>query len=310
MKKQKENQRKGPKLPVKRPVPESRAAYASRRRIAEKGASASKTPSIEMLKIDTIQIGKRYRKDLGDVRPLAESIAEKTLFHPVVVSADRHLVAGWRRIEAHKLLGRTEVPATVVDLEEIIHGELHENCLRKKFLPSEIIGITRAIEPLERGQARERQGSRSDLQHSAIVAGSQGDTRKKIARYVGMGYTTIARAEAVVVAAEQEPEEYGHLVEQMDQRGNVAAAFLRLGVLRQAKKLNASPSELPVGKFQVIVGDPAWKYESDNGLPYPTMDIETIKAVRVPGRKVELFAREQRPGWQAYGNDVNKFVNE
>ena len=85
----------------------------------------------------------------------------------------------------------------------------------------------------------------------------------------------------MVEAAEEEPEEYGHLVEQMDRSGKVAGAYRRLEVLRQAKELDAAPPELPTGPFQVIVADPPWRYESGNSLPYPTMDIEEIKAMPV-----------------------------
>jgi hypothetical protein len=35
---------------------------------------------------DEIQVGFRYRKDLGDLRTLADSIAEVGLLHPVVVT--------------------------------------------------------------------------------------------------------------------------------------------------------------------------------------------------------------------------------
>ena len=28
-----------------------------------------------------------------------------------------------------------------------------------------------------------------------------------------------------------------------------------------------------------------------------------------PGRRMELFARQQREGWQVYGNDTGKFLN-
>jgi N6-adenosine-specific RNA methylase IME4 len=102
-----------------------------------------------------------------------------------------------------------------------------------------------------------------------------------LARYLGVGRTTIERAEAVVEAAEEEPEEYGYLVEQMDRSGKVAGAFRRLTVLRQAKELDAVPADLPTGPFQVIVADPPWRYDSGNNLPYPTMDIEDIKAMPV-----------------------------
>ena len=90
--------------------------------------------------------------------------------------------------------------------------------MRKDLLPSEIVALKRAIEPLERKAARERQGIRADLCHPATVAGCQGtgDARDKVARYLGVGRTTVERAEAVVDAAEEEPEKYGYLVEQMD----------------------------------------------------------------------------------------------
>ena len=231
--------------------------------------------------IDQIQVGFRYRKDLGDLRGLADSIAEVGLLHPVVVTPEGRLIAGLRRLEACRTLGWTEIPVTVVDLYQAARGEAHENFVRKDLLPSEIVALKRAIEPMERREARQRQGSRADLCHPATVAERQGDARDKIARYLGVGRTTIERAEAVVDAAEEEPEEYGYLVEQMDRSGKVAGAYRRLEVLRQAKELNAAPPELPTGPFQVIVVDPPWRYATGNSLPYPTMDIEEIKAMPV-----------------------------
>jgi len=170
-------------------------------------------------------------------------------------------------------------------LYQAARGEAHENLVRKDLLPSEIVALKRAIEPLERRDARERQGHKADLCHPATVAEGQvpatRDTRDKIARYLGVGRTTIERAEAVVDAAEEEPEAYGYLVEQMDRSGKVAGAFRRLEVLKQAKQLDAAPPEFPNGPFNVIVADPPWRYESGSSLPYPTMDIEEIKAMPV-----------------------------
>jgi len=233
------------------------------------------------MRIEQIQIGFRYRKDLGDLRPLVDSIAEVGLLHPVVVTADGRLIAGQRRLEACRLLGWTDVPVTVVDLYQAARGEAHENFVRKDLLPSEIVALKRAIEPLERRAARERQGSRADLCHPAAVVERQGDARDKIARYLGVGRTTIDKAEAVIEAAEEAPDDYGYLVEQMDRSGKVAGAFRRLTVLRQAKELEADPPELPTGPFQVIVADPPWQYENGASLSYPTMAIEDIKAMSV-----------------------------
>jgi N6-adenosine-specific RNA methylase IME4/ParB-like chromosome segregation protein Spo0J len=233
------------------------------------------------MNIDQIQIGFRYRKDLGDLPSLADSISEVGLLHPVVVTLEGRLIAGQRRLEACRSLGWTEIPVTIVDLLQAARGEAHENFVRKDLLPSEIVALKRAIEPLERREARQRQGVRADLCHPATVAECQGPSRDKIARYLGVGRTTIDRAEAVVDAAEEDPEEYGYLVEQMDRSGKVAGAFRRLEVLKQAKELDAAAPELPTGPFQVIVADPPWRYESGNSLPYPTMDIEEIKAMPV-----------------------------
>jgi len=122
---------------------------------------------------------------------------------------------------------------------------------------------------------------KTGLCHPATVAEGQGDARDKIARYLGVGRTTIDRAEAVIEAAEEDPEEYGYLVDQMDRSGKVAGAFRRLTVLKQAKKLDATPPKLPTGPFQVIVADPPWQYDTGSSLPYPTMPLEEIKAMPV-----------------------------
>jgi len=229
--------------------------------------------------IDEISVGFRYRRDLGDVRALARSIEEVGLLHPVVVTPDGRLIAGRRRLEACRLLGWRDVPVTVVDLLQAARGEAHENFVRKDLLPSEIVALKRAIEPLERKEARLRQGLRSDL---AVEEGAAaGDARDKIARYLGVGRTTIERAEAVVEAAEDDPDEYGPLVEQMDRSGKVSGAFRRLQVLRQAEMIERDPPRLPPGRFHVIVADPPWRYESGGDLPYPTMDAQEIKALPV-----------------------------
>lgn len=71
------------------------------------------------LPIAAITIGPRHRRDIGDVSGLADSIKELGLLHPIVVNPDSRLIAGERRLHACKMLGLTEVPITVVDLDEL-----------------------------------------------------------------------------------------------------------------------------------------------------------------------------------------------
>jgi ParB/RepB/Spo0J family partition protein len=100
--------------------------------------------------LSAIRVGKRHRKDLGDIRSLARSIQEIGLLHPVVIRPDRKLIAGERRLRALKLLGWTKVPVTVVELDKVIHGEVAENVFRQDFRPSEMVAIARALEPILR----------------------------------------------------------------------------------------------------------------------------------------------------------------
>src|SRR6202163_588545 len=126
------------------------------------------------MNIEQIQIGFRYRQDPGDLKTLAQSIEEVGLLHPVVVTPEGRLIAGQRRLEACRLLGWTDIAVTVVDLYQAARGEAHENFVRKDLLPSEIVALKRALEPLERREARERQGTRADLCLPATVAERQG----------------------------------------------------------------------------------------------------------------------------------------
>jgi ParB family chromosome partitioning protein len=69
-----------------------------------------------MRAIDEIEVGFRYRKDLGDLRSLADSIQTVGLLHPIVVTPEGRLITGQRRLEACRLLGWQEIPITVIDL--------------------------------------------------------------------------------------------------------------------------------------------------------------------------------------------------
>ena len=70
----------------------------------------SKEISSSLVPIDTIKIGRRFRKDLGDTASLAENIREIGLLQPIVINQNYELISGLRRIEAFKLLGRSEIP--------------------------------------------------------------------------------------------------------------------------------------------------------------------------------------------------------
>src|SRR6516162_8097907 len=61
-----------------------------------------------IIPIDSIRVGPRHRRDMGDIAGLAASIAELGLLHPVVIRPDGFLIAGERRLRAARKLGWTE----------------------------------------------------------------------------------------------------------------------------------------------------------------------------------------------------------
>lgn len=251
------------------------------------------------MKVIAIRIGKRHRQHVGDVRSLAASIGKLGLLHPVVVDGKNRLVAGARRLVAVKSLGWKDVPVRVVrtltDAASALRAERDENTERKAFLPSETVSVARALEPLERAEAKARQGTRTDRHRGKLPPSSAGKTRDKLAAVVGVSGRTLDKAKAVVEAAERNPHGYGDLLRAMDSTGNIHGAYRRLGKRQQAEAIAAEPQPLPTGPFRVLVIDPPWRYDvrtadvtHQGTCPYPDMSVEDICSLPVK----ELAAKD------------------
>ena len=59
-----------------------------------------------------MNIETRFRQDLGDLKPLIESIKRHGLLHPIVLSEDNQLICGRRRLAAYMQLEITEIEVT------------------------------------------------------------------------------------------------------------------------------------------------------------------------------------------------------
>ena len=235
----------------------------------------------QSMRIADIRIGKRHRKDMGDVAGFAASMAELGLLQPIVIRPDGVLVAGERRLLAAKQLGWTDIAVSVVDLDAVVRGEFAENEYRKNFTPSELVAIGEDVARIERQAAKERQreAGRTRVPDSFPEAG---DARDKIGKYLGWSGRTYERAKAVTDAAAAEPEKFGKLLEQMDDTGRVNGVYRRLRNAQQAALIRAEPPPLPGnGPYRGGMADIPWAYEPDDDdapergvLPYPTMSIE------------------------------------
>ena len=94
-----------------------------------------------LVKICDIKIGKRHRKELGDIERLARSIAEQGLLQAIGITEENQLVFGARRVAAFQLLGREEIPARLIRVKSQLAAEYDENEVRKEFTRSERVAI-------------------------------------------------------------------------------------------------------------------------------------------------------------------------
>lgn len=226
---------------VNSPVPRSDLGWRNRSRTGRLlRQMAHRSTTLVRMKPDEIRVGKRHRTDVGDVRTLARSIATLGLLHPIVVNSDKRLIAGARRLAAIKSLGWKDCPVRIIqnlsDAADALRAERDENVERKPFLPSELVSIARQLEPLERAEAKKRQGTRTDKHPARLTGGPRGDSRDRLARVVGVSHLTLSKARAVVEAAERDPKRCRGLVAEMDRTGNVSAAFNALQRIQWQQK--------------------------------------------------------------------------
>jgi N6-adenosine-specific RNA methylase IME4 len=261
--------------------------------------------------ISSITIGKRHRRDLGDIDKLAASISEIGLLQPIVTTPDFELIAGRRRIEAAKLLGLKDIAVHVVDIESVVRGEYDENTLRKDFTVSERVAIGGKVEKL----LGKRQGQRTNrlVQNFAQVKGRK--TRELAAQKAGFGNAeTYRQAKLIATSGASEliaavdaseisvfagaaiarlpkPEQKAIVKAgpaNVAQASYAIRAKYRLAVARANGKLKKARAIVPAGKFETIVIDPPWpmqKLERETnprqvGTDFPTMTEQEMFAFK------------------------------
>jgi 16S rRNA G966 N2-methylase RsmD len=210
----------------------------------------------EKIKISSIVIIDRTRKDLGNIASLAESIFSVGLMQPVVINENNELIDGQRRIKACIQLGIKEIPIFRVDLKEIILGEFHANSNRKDFTPSERVVISQAVEKILERQSRQVGRPRSDGSTSSKVSTSTvpsamtindertlkskctennavnlttfssspsssnykltGRIKDNVAKYLGVSRNTLEKEKKLIEAAKQAPEQFEELRKRVD----------------------------------------------------------------------------------------------
>ena len=129
---------------------------------------------------------------------LIESIKEFGILTPLIARKKENgryeIIAGHRRKFAAKNLGLTELPVILRDMtrDEAVIAMVDSNLHRERILPSE-----RAYAYKMKMEARKRQGARTDLTSTPVVAKlrtdeaiglENGDSKEQVRRYIRLTY--------------------------------------------------------------------------------------------------------------------------
>ena len=103
---------------------------------------------LQLMSVNEIKVRIRLRASNEDnIRDIAESIREIGLISPITVDTDGNLIAGFHRLQAHKLLGIPEIPVIVSTQKELKARlqEIDENLKR-----AELTAIEKSVHIEER----------------------------------------------------------------------------------------------------------------------------------------------------------------
>lgn len=164
-----------------------------------------------LVNIEQVKVGKRIRKDYGDIISLADDINDRGLINPPVVTPDYELIAGERRLKALQRLDYKQIEVRVMAVEDYEHQlkiEISENEERKEFTYSERMDYAQQLERIEAKKAKERKKSKlKQNKNTDMVPGPQrnGTTRDIVGEASGFGSgRTYARAKYIYENADEE----------------------------------------------------------------------------------------------------------
>ena len=160
-----------------------------------------------LINIGKVTVGKRIRKDYGDITSLADDIEDRGLINPPVVTPDYELIAGERRLRALKKLDYKQIEVRVMSVEDYEHQlqiEISENEERKDFTYSEKMDYAKQLERIEAKKAKERMATNKKGTVPGPYA-KKGETREIVGKKVGFGSgRTYGRAKYIYENADEE----------------------------------------------------------------------------------------------------------
>ncbi len=211
--------------------------------------------------VESIIVGRRHRTELGDLKPLMDSIQRSGLLQPITVTPDGILICGRRRLEAIRRLGwrrvRVWMRSGISDGLEMLVAEYEENSTHKPLSNIEQAALYREIrdliredgarrqeasrfgsgespEPVRAGLPESRHERESRAQAARFVSGR--DSHQRLERILAMERVAADRTASKVVRQQAERE-----LQSVRDGGPVDPAWTRLQSFIRVEELKAPP---------------------------------------------------------------------
>ena len=161
-----------------------------------------------LINIGKVTVGKRIRKDYGDITSLADDIEDRGLINPPVVTPEYELIAGERRLRALKKLDYKQIEVRVMSVEDYEHQlkiEISENEERKEITYSERMDYAQQLERIEAKKSKERMAVKKQGKDPGPDLKKGKQTRDIVAEATGFGSgRTYGRAKYIYENADEE----------------------------------------------------------------------------------------------------------
>jgi ParB-like chromosome segregation protein Spo0J/DNA-binding CsgD family transcriptional regulator len=219
--------------------------------------TGGETAEAVLADVDSIKVDGRHRKEYGDIDGLAASIADVGLLEPILVNTDLRLIAGERRLLAHRKLGRDVIAcrkvATLDDAAAALRAERDENVQRLAMPASVLATLGEALETLERPRAAQAQrDSGGDVRRRERFPSTEGNrdnqTSARVSKALGISRTSYERISRVRRDAENsslpadQQDAAAAALDEMDRTGTVTPPHDNYArYCRERREPNESP---------------------------------------------------------------------
>jgi N6-adenosine-specific RNA methylase IME4/ParB-like chromosome segregation protein Spo0J len=222
-----------------------------------------------------------------EVQGLADDIRENGLREPIWLHPDGSVLDGRNRWAACGLAGVEPTFRTWDGKGSIIAFVVSLNLHRRHLDESQRAMVGARIKPMFEAEARERQGTRTDLQAN-LPESSRGQSRDQAASAVNVSARSVESAAKVIASAVPEltkavdqgrvkvslaakladkPIDFQHAVIRIieDEGVKPMEAIRRV----TASTINKAHADFPTGKYRVIYADPPWSYGNTQPDDFP-----------------------------------------